>query len=39
VGWFVVVPIMTCIGIGAMTINLFSRKPQMNEQRVEVAIS
>lgn len=36
VGWFVVVPIMSCIGIGAMTINLFSRKPRTEEQFTEV---
>lgn len=28
IGWFVVMPIMSCIGIGAMTLNLFKRKPR-----------
>ena len=39
VGWFVVMPIMTCIGIGSMTINLFSRKPRMEEPVTEVIAS
>ena len=39
VGWFVVTPIMTCIAVGAMTINVFSRKPNMTEEVAEVALS
>ena len=31
IGWFVVMPIMTCIGVGAMTLNLLSRKARKTE--------
>lgn len=38
VGWFVVMPIMTCIGIGSMTMNLFSRKAGIEEPLTEVLV-
>lgn len=39
VGWLVIMPIITCIALGAMTINLFSRAPRISETLEEVAAS
>jgi len=37
IGWFVVMPIMTCIGVGSMTLNLFSRNARKTDTLEAVA--
>jgi len=38
IGWFVVMPIITCIAVGAMTLNLFRRSPRPVEITEEVLV-
>ena len=38
IGWFVVMPIITCIAVGAMTLNLFRRSPRPVENAEEVLV-
>lgn len=39
IGWFVVMPIITCIAVGAMTLNLFRRAPRPAVNEAEILAS